>query len=73
MTRLLDVLLIGAAAMFLIIGIDQTIVLGFEKGYWAFMLALAAFFAFTYRKGKQLPSPEGGQKKKSGKKPGKPK
>ena len=53
MTKLPDILLIGASALFLIIGIDQSIVLGFDKGYWAFMLSLAAFFGFTYRKGRR--------------------
>lgn len=39
--------------MFLIIGTDQMLVLGFEQGYWAFMLALICFFVFTFRKSKR--------------------
>jgi hypothetical protein len=48
--KLLDILLIGFTIMFLIIGLDQTLVLGFKNGYWAFMAASVTFFAFTYRK-----------------------
>lgn len=55
--KLLDILLIGFTIMFLIIGLDQTLVLGFKNGYWAFMAALAAFFAFTYRKSAQKAGP----------------
>jgi hypothetical protein len=53
MRKLPDVLLIGLTIMFLIIGLDQTLVLGFEKGYWAFMLALIPFFIHSYRKAKR--------------------
>jgi uncharacterized membrane protein YiaA len=53
MRKLPDVLLIGFTIMFLIIGLDQTLVLGLEKGYWAFMLALVTFFIFSYRKAKR--------------------
>jgi hypothetical protein len=49
--KLPDILLIGFTIMFLIIGLDQTLVLGFRNGYWAFMAALVTFFLFTYRKG----------------------
>ena len=53
MMKLADVFLIGLTIMFVIIGIDQTLKLGYEHGYWAFMLALATFFGFTYRKSKR--------------------
>lgn len=67
--KLIDVMLLGVAFMFIIIGIDQTIVLGFSKGYWAFMLALMSFFLFNYRKSKRQnppddPSPKGPKKHK---------
>jgi hypothetical protein len=48
--KLPDVLLLGLTILFLIIGVDQMIVLGFREGYWAFMLALITFFAFNLRK-----------------------
>jgi hypothetical protein len=51
--KLPDVLLLGLTVMFLIIGLDQTIVLGFARGYWAFMLALVPFFVFNYRKSRK--------------------
>jgi hypothetical protein len=51
--KLIDVLLLGATLLFLVIGIDQSIVLGFTHGYWAFMLALAAIFFFNYRRAKR--------------------
>jgi hypothetical protein len=62
--KLVDVFLIGLTILFLIIGLDQSIVLGFEKGYWAFMLALVTFFVFNYRKSKRrVPDePEPGEK-----------
>ena len=51
--KLADVLLLGLTIMFLIIGIDQTLILGFNHAYWAFMLALVAFFTLTYRKSRR--------------------
>jgi hypothetical protein len=66
--KLTDVLLIGLTIMFLIIGIDQTVVLGFDKGYWAFMLALVPFFIFNYRKTKRAQVSNGDKQPKSGKK-----
>ena len=54
--KLIDVLLLGVAFLFLIIGVDQAIVLGFSHAYWAFMLALISFFGFNYRKGRRAAS-----------------
>lgn len=68
MMKLVDVFLIGLTIMFLIIGIDQTLFLGFQAGYWAFMLALAAFFAFTYRKSRRA-EPTKPEKPKAKRKP----
>lgn len=48
--KLQDILLLGLSIAFIIIGIDQTIVLGFGQAYWAFMIALAVFFIYTFRK-----------------------
>jgi len=51
--KLSDILLLGLALAFIIIGIDQTIVLGFKHAYWAFMAALTLFFVFNMKKNKQ--------------------
>jgi len=50
--KLFDVLVLSLAVAFLIIGIDQTFSMGFEKSYWAFMLALVLIFVYTLRKKK---------------------
>jgi hypothetical protein len=51
--KLPDILLLGFSVALLIIGIDQTIAYGFQQSYWAFMLALIAFFTYSYRKGRK--------------------
>jgi hypothetical protein len=51
--KLPDVILLACAVVFLIIGIDQIITLGFSHAYWAIMLALVLFFVYTLRKRKQ--------------------
>jgi hypothetical protein len=56
--KLADILLLGLTLAFLIIGIDQTIVLGFSHAYWAFMVALLTFFTFTLRKLRKPAKPE---------------
>jgi hypothetical protein len=48
--KLADVLILSFAVVFIIIGIHQTMTLGFGKGYWAVMLALIFFFIFNLRK-----------------------
>ena len=50
--KLFDVLVLSIAVAFLIIGIDQTLSMGFEKSYWAFMLVLILIFVYTLRKKK---------------------
>lgn len=50
--KLIDILILSLAVAFLIIGIHQTMVLGFGQAYWALMLTLVFFFAFTFRKRK---------------------
>jgi hypothetical protein len=50
--KLTDILLLSLAVAFLIIGIHQTMVLGFEKAYWALMITLVFFFVLTLRKRK---------------------
>jgi amino acid permease len=51
--KLLDVVILALAVVFLIIGIDQSITLGFASAYWALMLALILFFLYTFRKRKK--------------------
>jgi hypothetical protein len=62
-------MLLGLAFVFLVIGIDQSLVFGFQKSYWAFMLALTLFFTFTLRKGRQTVKDQesGSAKTRSGK------
>jgi hypothetical protein len=50
--KLVDVLVLSVAIAFLIIGIHQTMALGFEKAYWALMLALILYFVYNLRKKK---------------------
>ena len=50
--NLVNVILLSLAAGFIIIGIYETMVVGFEKAYWAIMLSVILFFAYTYRKKK---------------------
>jgi hypothetical protein len=51
--KLPDVILLACAVVFLIIGMDQIVVLGFGQAYWAIMLALMLFFVYTLRKKKK--------------------
>ena len=51
--KLPDIILLSLAVVFLIIGIDQIITLGFGHAYWALMLAMILFFVFTLRKRKK--------------------
>ena len=50
--KLTDVLILSVAVVFAIIGIHQTMVIGFEKAYWALMLALILYFVYNLRKKK---------------------
>ncbi|HYF70884.1 MAG TPA: hypothetical protein VD884_22270 [Ohtaekwangia sp.] len=69
--KLSDILLLGLALAFIIIGIDQTIVLGFNHAYWAFMAALTLFFVFNFKKNKQKQEArqQGSSEKKGATKP----
>jgi hypothetical protein len=51
--KLPDVILLACAVVFLIIGVDQILILGFGHAYWAIMLALMFFFVYTLRKKKK--------------------
>ena len=48
--KLLDILLLSLAVVFVIIGIYEIMALGPSQGYWAVMLALLFLFAFYTRK-----------------------
>ncbi len=48
--NLVDAILLSLAAGFIIIGIYETMVTGFERAYWAIMISVILFFAYTYRK-----------------------
>jgi hypothetical protein len=50
--KLLDIIILSLAVVFLIIGIDQIITLGFASAYWAMMAALVFFFVFNFRRRK---------------------
>ncbi len=50
--KLIDVLVLSLAVAFLIIGIHQTMTLGFGKAYWAIMLSLILYFVYNLRKKK---------------------
>jgi hypothetical protein len=51
--KLPDIILLSLAVGFLIIGIHQTMTVGFGKAYWAIMLSLVLLFLFNLRKSKQ--------------------
>lgn len=48
--KLADVIVLSLAVVFIIIGIHQTMTVGFGRAYWAVMLALIFFFIFNLRK-----------------------
>jgi hypothetical protein len=50
--KILEVVLLSLSIAFLIIGVHQTMRVGFSNGYWALMLALVFFFGFNLRKRK---------------------
>jgi amino acid permease len=52
--KLLQVVLISLSAVFLVIGIDQSLKHGFYNSYFIFMFMLASFFGYTYVRGKAL-------------------
>jgi hypothetical protein len=52
-TKLSDIIILSLAVVFLIIGIDQIIVIDFGSGYWAIMLSLILFFLFNLRRQKK--------------------
>lgn len=47
--KLLDVIILSLAVVFIIIGIHQILTIGFGDAYWALMLALILFFIYNFR------------------------
>jgi hypothetical protein len=50
--KLPDIIILSLAVAFLIIGIHQTMTLGFGQAYWALMLTLILFFVLNLRRRK---------------------
>ena len=48
--KLPNIIVLSLAVAFIIIGVHQTMVLGFGKAYWALMLALVFFFLLNLLK-----------------------
>lgn len=48
--KLSDVLLLSFIAVFIFIGLYETIRFGLGTGYWAIMLAIILFFVYTFKK-----------------------
>jgi hypothetical protein len=48
--KLVEVLILSLAIVFIIIGIYETIRFGIGSGYWSVMLAVILFFVYNYRK-----------------------
>lgn len=51
--KLSDIILLSLAVAFLIIGIHQTMTVGFGQAYWALMLTMMLFFVIVLRKKKR--------------------
>jgi amino acid permease len=60
--KLAKIIVLSLAAAFLIIGIHQTITLGFEVSYWIFMLTISMYLFYRL-----IDSTEKGPKKKKAK------
>jgi hypothetical protein len=50
--KLIDAILLSLAAGFIIIGIHQTMTVGFGSSYWLILVATILFFLYTFRKKK---------------------
>jgi hypothetical protein len=48
--KLIDVVLLSLAAVFIIIAIYETMTRGIGHAYWSVMLSIMFFFVYTYRK-----------------------
>lgn len=50
--KLVDILLLSLAVVFIIIGAYEIMTVGIGPAYWKLMLAIGLFFFYTYRKKK---------------------
>lgn len=48
--KLVDVLLLSLAVVFIIVGAYEVMTVGLGNAYWALMLSLILFFAYSIRK-----------------------
>ncbi len=48
--KLVDVLILSLAAVFVFIGTYETINFGIGTGYWSVMMAVLLLFVYAYRK-----------------------
>lgn len=67
--KLIDTLLLTLSAGFFLIGLHQLYMVGFAHSYFLFMMMLACFLAFTYRKGKRVQEEEAQKTIENKKKP----
>ena len=51
--NLVDIIVLSLSVVFLIIGIHQTVTVGFGQAYWLFMLSIAALLYQQIRKAKK--------------------
>jgi len=51
---LFEVVIFALSIVLLIVGVHQTITVGFAKAYWIFMLMFCFLLLYTYKKGKRL-------------------
>lgn len=51
--KLFDIILFVLIFCTFIIGVDQSIVVGFAESYWIFMFSIALLFLYGYRKGQR--------------------
>ncbi len=47
--KIVDVVLLSMALVFLVIGVDQSIKYGIQASYWAFMFSAGFLFWYQYR------------------------
>jgi hypothetical protein len=50
--KLVDILLLSLAVVFIIIGAYETMTVGITTAYWKIMVSVGLFFFYSYRKKK---------------------
>ncbi len=48
--KLVDILLLSLAVVFIVVGAYEVMAAGLSHAYWAIMLSLICFFAYSIRK-----------------------